>query len=99
MNKLKKSILGIATILLLISWNAQATLTDGLMSHYKFDGISGAVVDDNAMRSNETDWAKISSGINKKRRGERAFCISVPVFPLLKIIVAKEQTIFLEIKT
>lgn len=44
--KLKKSVLGIATILLLISCNAQATLTDGLVAYYKLDGTSGVVIDE-----------------------------------------------------
>lgn len=49
---LGKSILGIATILVLISCSAQASLTDGLVVHYSFDDISGPVVVDESGNGN-----------------------------------------------
>ena len=61
---LKESILGIATILLLISCNARASSTDGLAAHYSFDG------DASDSSGNENNASVYGAQLTEDRFGE-----------------------------
>ncbi len=55
--KLQKHILNITILLLLVSCNTSASLSNGLVAHYKLDGTSGIVVDETGNYSGTNNGA------------------------------------------